>query len=175
MAVEQSKLKNRIHWKLELVLRARLLSPILRMRYACQRANVHPAYSNSGGCMLRTLCLVLATITALLTGADSRAQPLTVIGHDPRFGSICAGPLGPGPCADVARFLAMQQRFPSPDVILPPPLLVPGLPPLQQIGFAPGIGPICAGPLGPGPCAAVQQYLMSMSANAPRLPVVIRR
>lgn len=130
--------------------------------------------------MLRGLCLVLATASALLLGGSGIAQPLQVIGQDPRFGPICAGPLGPGPCADVARYIAMQRGLPPPGAPVPlpppgfpPPLPMPqGLPPLQQVGFVPGVGPICAGPLGPGPCAAVQQYLASMAANAPRLPVV---
>ena len=30
----------------------------------------------------------------------------------------------------------------------------------QVIGFDPVVGQICSGPLGPGPCAAVQQYIM---------------
>lgn len=37
--------------------------------------------------------------------------------------------------------------------VLPPP------PPVQQIGLDPIIGPICAGPAGPGPCQAVQHFL----------------
>ena len=129
--------------------------------------------------MLRALSLLSMVLGALLAGNVGWAQPLPIIGHDPRFGPICAGPLGPGPCADVARYIAMQRGLPPPGMPVPlPPIGVPpapiplGLPPLQQVGFVPGIGPICAGPLGPGPCAAVQQYLMSIRENAPRLPVV---
>ena len=129
--------------------------------------------------MLRNFFLVFAMVTALAASVSGRAQVLQVIGNDPRFGPICAGPLGPGPCRDVERYIAMQRGLPPPGVLLPPPLpdAVPspfqaGMPPLQQIGFVPGVGPICAGPLGPGPCAAVQQYLLSMANNAPQLPVV---
>ena len=31
----------------------------------------------------------------------------------------------------------------------------------DQIGIQPGVGPICPGPLGPGPCAAVHQYILT--------------
>jgi hypothetical protein len=129
--------------------------------------------------MLRIVCLIFAMGVALTASVSGQAQPLPVIGNDPRFGPICAGPLGPGPCADVARYIAMQRGLPPPGMAMPlpppgvrPAPLPPGLPPLQQVGFVPGVGPICAGPLGPGPCAAVHQYLMSMTSNAPRLPVV---
>ena len=47
----------------------------------------------------------------------------------------------------VARWIAMQQ------------VAQQHLPQLTPIGNVPGIGPICAGPLGPGPCQAVQMYL----------------
>jgi hypothetical protein len=64
---------------------------------------------------------------------------------DPVFGPICAGPLGPGPCQDVHRFLLVQYVANSIQ--------------LQQIGFHPQAGPICAGPLGPGPCRDIQIFL----------------
>jgi hypothetical protein len=122
--------------------------------------------------MLRQVGLVFAMLSALFASIHGQAQPLPIIGNHPLFGPICAGPLGPGPCADVARYLAMQQQGMPPPGMQPGPA-GPGLPPqLLQIGFVPGVGPICAGPLGPGPCAAVQQYLMSMAANAPPLQVI---
>ena len=121
--------------------------------------------------MLHRVGLILAVLAAIIAATGSHAQPMPVIGNDPRFGPICAGPLGPGPCADVARYMAMQQQGLAPPGSSMSPQ-GPGLPSLQQIGLVPGVGPICAGPLGPGPCAAVQQYLQSMAANAPPLQVV---
>lgn len=121
--------------------------------------------------MVRKLPLLFLIIAVLLAANSGQAQPLQVIGNDPRFGPICAGPLGPGPCADVARYLAMNQRG-LPPLGMPSQPLPSGMPELQQIGFVPGVGPICAGPLGPGPCAAIQQYLMTMATNAPRLQVI---
>ena len=119
---------------------------------------------------LTRLFLVAFAMVMLVASQSTVAQPMQVIGNDPRFGPICAGPLGPGPCADVARYLAMQQqRLPPPGAPLPLP--PPGMPPVQQIGFTPGVGPICAGPLGPGPCAAVQQYLLSLAPNAAPMQV----
>lgn len=60
------------------------------------------------------------------------------IGVDPVFGPMCAGPLRPGPCQDVHRFLLIQY-------------VANGMQ-LQQIGVHPQDGPLCAGPMGPGPC-----------------------
>ncbi len=45
--------------------------------------------------------------------------------------------------------------------------------PLQVIGNHPVAGPICAGPLGPGPCAAVQQYILNHSQQQPSAPRVL--
>lgn len=86
--------------------------------------------------------------------APGQAQPLQIIGHDPMVGPICAGPLGPGPCADVQRWIIENQWM------QPQPLSD-----LQQIGFDPMVGPICAGPLGPGPCAAVENYLRMLNGQ----------
>ena len=81
--------------------------------------------------MLHKVTLILAVLASIIAAAGSHAQPLPVIGNDPRFGPICAGPLGPGPCADVARYLAMQQQ-----VAWPPGGFMgqgPSQPSLQQI------------------------------------------
>lgn len=40
----------------------------------------------------------------------------------------------------------------------------------QQIGFDPRVGPICSGPLGPGPCAAVHRWLNQHFPGAGILP-----
>jgi hypothetical protein len=68
--------------------------------------------------------------------------PPPQIGVDPVFGPMCAGPLRPGPCQDVHRFLLVQH-------------VADGIQ-LQQIGFHPKDGPLCAGPMGPGPCREIQ-------------------
>jgi hypothetical protein len=44
---------------------------------------------------------------------------------------------------------------------------------LALSAFAPATGPICAGPLGPGPCAAVQQYILSQQQFRPGPPAVL--
>ena len=146
--------------------------------------------SGKGMAMWRRLCLVLASILALTASLVSSAQPIPIIGNDPVLGPICQGPLGPGPCALVAQYIA-RQGLPPP---LPPPLPGPGVPPngfvpgpfpqpqpigpglgpfgLQQVGFVPNVGPICAGPLGPGPCAAVEQYLAQNSRPAQLPPPI---
>ncbi len=74
------------------------------------------------------------------------------IAIDPVFGPICAGPLGPGPCQDVYRFLQIQ--YAANNIFV------------QQIGFDPQAGPICAGPLGPGPCRQVQLFLATSQVAA---------
>lgn len=83
-------------------------------------------------------------------------------GFDPIQGQICAGPLGPGPCVAVARWIAMQE-------------LAQQQIQLQVIGNVPGVGPICAGPLGPGPCEAVRLYLMQATASMPMNPFNLRQ
>ena len=80
--------------------------------------------------------------------------PLQPIGTDPTPGQMCQGPLGPGPCVQVRRFIAMQrlaaQQFR-----------------LQQIGTLPGGAPLCMGPLGPGPCDAIRNYLIQQNQGLP--------
>ncbi|MCK1519379.1 hypothetical protein [Bradyrhizobium sp. 17] len=41
--------------------------------------------------------------------------------------------------------------------------------PLQQIGVLPNGTPLCMGPLGPGPCEAIRNYLMQQQPGAPAL------
>jgi hypothetical protein len=79
---------------------------------------------------------------------------LQPVRFDPGVGPICDGPLGPGPCGAVQRYIAAQQ-------------LAAEQFPLQQIGNVPGVGPICAGPLGPGPCDAIRAYLMQQQPAGP--------
>src|SRR5215471_7249183 len=80
-----------------------------------------------------------APVTAQVLPQPGPPQP-QVIRQDPVFGPICAGPLGPGRCEDIQRYLMIEsvaaQTF------------------VQQVGQDPAAGPICAGPLGPGPCMA---------------------
>jgi hypothetical protein len=65
-----------------------------------------------------------------LTAMAQQGQ-LQIIGQGP-MGPICAGPLGPGPCADIVRYLQQQQQG------LPGPLVLP-FPPGGGAGGAPGI------------------------------------
>jgi hypothetical protein len=78
---------------------------------------------------------------------------LPFLGMTPQ-GPLCNGPLGPGPCVSIARWIALQQLAAN-QVQMP-----------MVIANAPGVGPICAGPLGPGPCEAVRAYLMQASLGA---------
>ena len=55
--------------------------------------------------------------------------------------------------AIIALFLLIHSPGHAQRGAIPPP------PPVQQIGMDPFVGPICDGPLGPGPCQAVQQFL----------------
>jgi hypothetical protein len=71
--------------------------------------------------------------------------PLQPIGTDPTLGQMCQGPLGPGRCEDVQRFLQIEQ--------------IAAQIQLQQTGFDPAVGPICMGPLGPGPCLQVRRFI----------------
>ncbi|MGO7153214.1 hypothetical protein AB9E18_10200 [Rhizobium leguminosarum] len=41
------------------------------------------------------------------------------------------------------------------------------MPEVSQIGDDPNVGPICMGPLGPGPCGAVRAYLARLAAPSP--------
>ena len=104
--------------------------------------------------MLRTFGIVvwLGWLFSIPVAAQAQ-QPLPIIGNGPQ-GPICAGPLGPGPCAAIEQWLA-QNRAPA-----------QAQQPLPIIGNGPQ-GPICAGPLGPGPCAAIQQYLMQRYRSSP--------
>lgn len=109
---------------------------------------------------------VLFLLAVIVPALPVSAQYLQVIGQDPRWGPICTGPKGPGPCAQVRAYMASQGMLPgtsSPQ---------PAVPPLIQIGVDPVAGPICAGPLGPGPCAAVAQYLQR---NLGQRPAIERR
>ncbi len=107
--------------------------------------------------MFRRIFPSVLLILSMLFPVAANAQQ--IIGYDPQFGPICAGPMGPGPCAQVQAWIQSQGGG-----IAPPPVL----PPLQQIGSGPN-GPICAGPLGPGPCAAVQQYLQQQFGQTPQI------
>ncbi len=84
------------------------------------------------------------------------------------FGPICEGPLGPGPCGAIRRYLAMlevgQQEFQ-----------------VRPTGRVGPNGAECVGPLGPGPCIAIIIYLMQADGGSspvdnfnPRNPQVIR-
>lgn len=70
--------------------------------------------------------------------------PPPQIGHHPQLGPWCAGPLGPGPCLDVHRFLRVQHA--ANYIQLP------------FLGMN-GPVPVCSGPLGPGPCRDIQVFL----------------
>lgn len=70
--------------------------------------------------------------------------PPPQIGIHPVFGPWCAGPIGPGPCADVHRFLLVQH--------------VANYIQVPFYGMY-GTMPICNGPLGPGPCRDIQVFL----------------
>jgi hypothetical protein len=107
---------------------------------------------------MRVLAISVGFFFALL--AHGYTQALQILWVDPIAGPICAGPMGPGPCARVQQFLQRQGRNSTPL----------RLPPLQQIGFDPAFGPICAGPLGPGPCDAVARYMQQQFGQAP--PIV---
>jgi hypothetical protein len=75
------------------------------------------------------------------------------------------GPLGPGPCALVQRYITQHARLPA-----QPASPTPSHGALKVVGNVPGIGPICMGPLGPGPCAAVAQYLLQLSGRVTPQP-----
>ena len=102
---------------------------------------------------LSFLCSLLQVVGANAQGFPPGQPPLQQISVDPVLGPICQGPLGPGRCEDVQRFLLIEQ--------------VASQIPVQQIGFDPNAGPICAGPLGPGPCRLVQRFL-AMQQLAPQ-------
>jgi hypothetical protein len=98
-------------------------------------------------------CNVVQTHLQVQARAQQILPQLQYLGPGP-FGPMCAGPLGPGGCPQVAQWIAInelaQQQFQLP-----------------VLGQAPGVGPICAGPLGPGPCEAVKRYLMQAANVIP--------
>lgn len=104
--------------------------------------------------MLRIWTAILSLAAVACAALPAQAQGLMIIGQDSFGRPICAGPMGPAPCA----LLAQQMQS-------PPPML----PPLQQIGMDPQVGPICAGPLGPGPCAAIADYLLRHYGSVPMI------
>src|SRR6201996_9508283 len=84
--------------------------------------------------------------------AAAAAQGLQIIGNGPQ-GPICAGPLGPGPCAAVQQWI-MTHPAPTPMVgPLPPPVVAP-LPPPAILPPAmlppPPVVPAQIAPGGPG-------------------------
>lgn len=91
---------------------------------------------------MRTVLIWLTAISALsfIGPNHARANP-PLLYNDPMFGPICAGPLGPGPCRDVERFIKIQVRAAS--ITLP------------VVGMHPYFGPMCNGPFGIGPCQQV--------------------
>lgn len=96
--------------------------------------------------MLRVLSFVCVFLSCVFIGWAHAQPPIPPqIRVDPVFGPICMGPVGPGPCQEVQRFLLINY-------------VADGIQ-LQQIGFDPIIGPICAGPLGPGSCRQIQLYI----------------
>ena len=99
----------------------------------------------------------ISILLACLVSISVSSEPLKVIGNDPVTGPICAGPLGPGPCQAVARYIQAQNS--------------PRRLPLTVIAQQPGIGPICAGPLGPAPCAVIEQYLLRLQSGVLPAPV----
>jgi hypothetical protein len=143
--------------------------------------------------MLRGFAPIAALFLTIGFGGTATAQIPNppVIGNDPTWGPMCMGPLGPGPCADVVRYLQIMQIAQTvPVQVLGPgpqgPVCAGPMGPgpcaavqfyiatqqfaanqiqLRQIGFQPGVGAICAGPLGPGPCDAIRAYLMQSSAG----------
>lgn len=113
--------------------------------------------------------------------------PPPQVGMHPVFGPMCAGPMGPGPCLDVHRFLLVQHAANYIQVpfyglqgnmpICNGPL---GLGPCRDIQVFLALrvvaqqqmqapqwqsGGMCIGPMGPAPCAAVKEYLMQTQAG----------
>src|SRR5579871_294918 len=60
------------------------------------------------------LLLLMAAAMIMLVGTPALtfAQGLQILWYDPARGPICAGPLGPGPCALVAQWIANHQPAP---------------------------------------------------------------
>jgi hypothetical protein len=69
--------------------------------------------------------VIVIIIGSIICAALVFAQQLQVIGNDSVAGPICAGPLGPGPCAAVQQYILNQQQGqPGPRRVLP----IPGVP-----------------------------------------------
>jgi len=78
-------------------------------------------------------------------------------------GPSCMGPLGAGPCAAVAEYLAQLLGQTKPPTFDPQRI--------QIVGNDASVGPICNGPLGNAPCALVQQYILDhVGSSSPQLP-----
>jgi len=113
------------------------------------------------------LFVTLLSTAICCGGAMSSAQQIqlpysiNVIEIDPSNGLICVAPIGRGPCELLLKRLAEQARTTS--LLGMDPSVNGDSPPAQLviIGVDPTLGPICLGPLGPGPCEAIQQYLAS--------------
>jgi hypothetical protein len=146
------------------------------------------------GSATRVLVFILFFVAFSVSAtAPSEAQSsgfplrLRIVFTDPVLGPFCDGPLGPGPCEAVGRYIRIQSIAaqihlpvlrvdPFDGPICPGPLgpgpcgAVKYYMAMQQVAQAeiqltvlrnaPGIGPICAGPLGDGPCEAIRMYLM---------------
>lgn len=93
-------------------------------------------------CITYLLTLCLFWVGHAVAGSS---PPLVVVHIDPVFGPICAGPLGPGPCDDVRRFIKVQQFAATIN--------------LPVVGMDPYFGPICNGPLGNAPCQQIAWFL----------------
>jgi esterase/lipase superfamily enzyme len=105
--------------------------------------------------MKNALRFVAVFFGFVLAIESANAQQLPVLSNDPRLGPICMGPMGPGPCATIQKYLLEQQNSQVNLQFKPQQL--------QVIANDPTQGPICNGPLGPGPCAAIQQYFLDRS------------
>lgn len=95
------------------------------------------------GSLIRTvfgaLCLVLGIVQPL------HAQGLRVIAVDPVQGPICAGPLGPGPCARVQQYIMTHPMAGQPSGPSQVPATIPGTrPPPQTNGTTQQIAINCA-------------------------------
>jgi hypothetical protein len=71
----------------------------------------------------------------------------------PGSGQICAGPVGPAPCAVIREYLLQLSGREA-----PPP--APNLKQAAVTKKVEGIGTMCNGPFGPAPCGLVQQYAL---------------
>jgi hypothetical protein len=98
----------------------------------------------------KTPFIILFILFVLTTAAA--AQGLQVMGNGP-LGPICAGPLGPGPCAQVQQWIMTHSAPPPVVAPLPPPTITPLPPPpvlppvasVQAVPGGPGITPIRPG------------------------------